>query len=72
MKGLVNTFPHIVSTVKALGTGTYGTTFSSLFFNILKRNKFPQSVHSVHFSEESVHESVHKVFTKCSRGVVNG
>jgi len=69
MKAFVNTFLRDVNTLKALRT--YKDTFFYIPFHSfllihLKINTFPQSVHCVHHSERSVHESVHKVFIKCS------
>jgi hypothetical protein len=69
VKGLVNDFLVMVNTVKAftlcIDTLVY-KALNSLFFIYLKSNVLLGSVHFIHLSEKSVHESVHKVFTMCS------
>ncbi len=66
VKGLVNTFSKTVNTVNTFSMykDVYlYTLYSSLYFIQLKVILSPESVHCVHFSEESVHQSVHQVFT---------
>ena len=62
---LVNTFSKRMNTMNTLPfyTRTYIRYYHSLF---LKKRGLckSESVHSVHPSEESVHESVHKVFIR--------
>jgi hypothetical protein len=69
MNLLMNLFSVAMNTMKAFAVRKDTlmiTRFNSLFLIYLKSNVLPESVHSVHLSEESVHLSVHKVFSKCS------
>lgn len=74
VKALVKAFSEGVNTVKAFTLckdRLVCIALSSLFLFFLKVNPYSESVHSVHLSEGSVHESVHEVFTECSLLGVN-
>ena len=67
VKGFVYSLLQEVNTVKAFWECRYAfacNSFYSLSSKYIIWDTYPKSLHTVHLSKESVHESVHKVFTE--------